>query len=50
MNEENEKQKIRLAVYVRVSSDEQKKNSTYLNQEEIIRKFVESRSDTFEFA
>lgn len=43
-------QKKRVAVYVRISTDEQKKNSTYLNQEEIIRRFVESRSDIFEFA
>lgn len=50
MNEENEKPKIRVAVYIRISTDEQKKNSTYLNQEEIIRRFVESRSDTLEFA
>jgi DNA invertase Pin-like site-specific DNA recombinase len=50
MNEENEKPKTRVAVYIRISTDEQKKNSTYLNQEDIIRQFVENRSDTLEFA
>lgn len=50
MNEENEKPKKKVAVYIRISTDEQKKNSTYLNQEDIIRQFVENRSDTLEFA
>lgn len=42
--------KLRVAVYIRVSTEEQVSNQTYLWQEEAIRKYVASRDDTLMFA
>lgn len=42
--------KTRVAVYIRVSTDEQVSANTSKTQEEMIRAFVEARSSTMEFA
>lgn len=46
----NTYRKRKVAVYIRVSSDDQARNETHINQEEVIRKYVENRSETLEFA
>jgi DNA invertase Pin-like site-specific DNA recombinase len=50
MTDNGEVKKLRVAVYIRISTQDQKANNTNLNQEEIIRRYVENRSETLEFA
>ena len=49
-NKSTYSRKTRVAVYIRVSTDEQADKNTQKTQEEVIRAYVESRSSTMEFA
>jgi|GEM_PF-2973979 resolvase, N terminal domain len=45
-----EKRKLKVAVYIRVSTEDQENRSTYENQMNVIERYIENRNESLELA